>query len=116
MGSTRSSSVVPSDDLQINTRSEGEPETVPSTESDEESEDDEDEEYDGFKIRIQPRRSVRATTRKELPYSPRKLRQVVVVDSDDSDDYDDGSENDSRHFEEVNPRSKGHQNTRRLRK
>lgn len=100
ISSTRSSSAVPSDAPQISARSEEVPETVASTESDEESEDDEDEdeEYDGFKARVQPTRSVRATTRKELPYSPRKLRQVVVVDSDDSDDYDDGSESDARNL------------------
>jgi chromodomain-helicase-DNA-binding protein 4 len=66
-----------------------EAESVPASEEEEASADDEgedDEEYeDDEEDRARtPPRSVRPTTRKELPYSPKKTRstRVVVIDSD----------------------------------
>lgn len=84
--STRSSVLGYSDGPEVGEKSGEEPDTAESIESDEESEDEEedDEDYDGPQTRAQPRRAVRASSRQELPYSPRKLRQVVVLDSDNS--------------------------------
>ncbi|KAF9479710.1 hypothetical protein BDN70DRAFT_878461 [Pholiota conissans] len=71
-----------------------EPEYVPASDEEvesvedsageiEESDDDEgDEDYDGPRTRVQPCRAARASTRKELPFSPKKARQVNVLVSD----------------------------------